>query len=281
MLDRILFPTDGSAGAMSTLEHALDLATDHDASVHVLTVQDEDIADEDAGTELVELAADRVRERGLTPRTAIRAGRPYRQILDYADAEDVDLIVMPTHGRTGLERLLLGSVTARVIRLSDVPVLTACPNAELRYPYRRVLVPTDGSRCARAALDVAVTLASVAEVPLTALSVVEGSRNDANVRSSASRDRIDERAHDAVETAADVAREASISDVSTAVVHGTSVNEEIEAHVAENPIDLVVVGTHGRTGIDRYLFGGVTEKLVRTADVPVLTVREPDEVGRR
>ncbi|CCQ32384.1 UspA domain protein [Halorhabdus tiamatea SARL4B] len=278
MLDRILFPTDGSAGAMSTLEHALDLATDHDATVHVLTVQDEDIEDEDedAGTELVELAADRVRERGLTPRTAIRSGRPYRQILDYADAEDVDLIVMPTHGRTGLERLLLGSVTARVIRLSDVPVLTACPDAELRYPYRRILVPTDGSRCANAALDVAVTLASVADVPLTALSVVEGSRNDANVRSSASRDRIDERAHDAVETAADVAREASLSDVSTAVVHGSSVHNEIEALVAENPIDLIVVGTHGRTGIDRYLFGGVTEKLVRTADVPVLTVREPN-----
>ena len=124
MLDRILFPTDGSAGAMSTLEHALDLATDHDASVHVLTVQDEAIEDEAAGRELVELAADRVRERGLTPRTAIRSGRPYRQILDYAEAEPVDLIVLPTHGRTGLERLLLGSVTARVIRLSDVPVLT-------------------------------------------------------------------------------------------------------------------------------------------------------------
>jgi len=266
---------------MSTLEHALDLATDHNATVHVLTVQAEDDTDEDAGTELVELAADRVRERGHTPRTAIRSGRPYRQILEYADTEDIDLIVMPTHGRTGLERLLLGSVTARVIRLADVPVLTACPDAELRYPYRRVLVPTDGSRCASAALDVAVGLASVADVPLTALSVVEGSRNDANVRSSVSRDRIDERAHDAVETAADVAREASVSDVSTAVVHGSSVHNEIEAHVAENPIDLVVVGTHGRTGIDRYLFGGVTEKLVRTADVPVLTVREPDEAARR
>ncbi|WEL21612.1 universal stress protein [Halorhabdus sp. BNX81] len=279
MVDRVLFPTDGSAGAMSTLEHALDLAADHDASVHVLTVQDEKTAadlEEPAGTELVELAADRVRERGLDPVTAIRSGRPYQRILEYADAEDVDLIVMPTHGRTGLERLLLGSVTARVIRLADVPVLTACPDAELRYPYRRVLVPTDGSRSARAALDVAVTLASVADVPLTALSVVEPSRHDANVRSTASRDRMDERAHDAVEAAGEVAREASISDVSTTVVRGSSVHAEIDSYVAANPIDLIVVGTHGRTGIDRYLFGGVTEKLVRTADVPVLTVREPD-----
>ncbi|ACV13178.1 UspA domain protein [Halorhabdus utahensis DSM 12940] len=279
MVDRLLFPTDGSAGAMSTLEHALDLAADHDASVHVLTVQDEKTAadsEKPAGTELVELAADRVRERGLDPVTAIRSGRPYQRILEYADVEDVDLIVMPTHGRTGLERLLLGSVTARVIRLADVPVLTACPDSELRYPYRRVLVPTDGSRSANAALDVAVELASVAKVPLTALSVIEPSRQDANVRSSVSRDRMDELAHDAVETAGDVAREASISDVSTTVVRGSSVHAEIDSYVAANPIDLIVVGTHGRTGIDRYLFGGVTEKLVRTADVPVLTVREPD-----
>lgn len=183
---------------------------------------------------------------------------------------------MPTHGRTGLERLLLGSVTARVIQLSDVPMLTACPDAELRYPYRRVLVPTDGSRCASAALDVAVDLASVADASLTALSVVETTRDDVNIRSSASRDRIDERAHNAVETAAETARDASVPDVEMSVVRGTSVHAEIESHIETNPIDLVVVGTHGRTGLDRYLFGGVTEKLVRTVEIPVLTVREEE-----
>lgn len=280
MVDRLLFPTDGSAGAMVALEHALDLATDHDATVDVLTVREDESAD-DADPDVLELAADRARERGLTSRTTVRTGKPYRQILEYTTEEAIDLVVMPTHGRTGLERLLLGSVTARVIRLSDVPVLTARPAAELRYPYRRILVPTDGSQCANAALDVAIGLASVAEVPLTALSVVEPTRQDANVRSSVSRDRIDERAHDAVETAAAAARDASVPDVGTAVVRGSSVHEAITAHVAANPIDLVVVGTHGRTGIDRYLFGGVTEKLVRTAEVPVLTVREPADAGQR
>ncbi|MFB6202046.1 MAG: universal stress protein, partial [Halorhabdus sp.] len=158
MVEHILFPTDGSAGAMSTLEHVLDLAVAHEASVHVLTVDD----NESAGRELLELADERARERSIDVETVLRDGRPYREILDYAAETAVDLLVMPTHGRTGLERLLLGSVTARVIRLADVPVLTTRPTAELRYPYRRVLVPTDGSRSAGAALEVGIELAAAA-----------------------------------------------------------------------------------------------------------------------
>ena len=272
MVERVLFPTDGSAGAMSTLEHALDLAVDHGASLQVLTVrEDGDPADRD----VLGLASERASERGIPVDTVERDGRPYQEILTYAEQAEVDLLVMPTHGRTGLERLLLGSVTARVMRLADIPVLTACPDAELRYPYRRVLVPTDGSRCAESALDVGIEFAETAGVPLTALSVVETPRSDANVHASVERDRRQELAQEAVESAAATARE-RLSDVSTAVVRGSSVPETIQECARDNRADLIVVGTHGRTGLDRYLFGGVTEKLVRTAEVPIVTVREPE-----
>ncbi|WP_136689823.1 universal stress protein [Halorhabdus amylolytica] len=273
MVERILFPTDGSAGAMSTLEHALDLAADHDAGVHILTVDGG--GGEPPGREVLELATDRVRDRGLEVETTLREGRPYREILDLAEEAGIDLIVMPTHGRTGLERLLLGSVTARVMRLADVPVLTACPDAELRYPYRRVLVPTDGSQCAAAALDVGVELAETANVPLSALSVVETPGSDGNVHPSGERERRENLAERAVESAASTAR-GRVSEVSTAVVGGRSIPATIREHAAEERADLIVLGTHGRAGLDRYLFGGVTEKLVRTSDVPVLTVREPE-----
>lgn len=269
MVARILFPTDGSAGATATLEHVLDLAVDHDAAVTVLTV--------DEGGETtrgpLELAADRARERGLPVETAFREGRPYEEILACAEETDADLIAMPTHGRRGLERLLLGSVTARVMRLADVPVLSARPDAALRYPYRRVLVPTDGSRCAEAALEVGVDLAAAADAPVTALSVVETPDSDGNVHASVERERCRELAERAVESAAEIAGE-RLPEVSTAVRDGRSIPETIRAYAAEEA-DLVVLGTHGRTGLDRYLFGSVTETLVRTADVPIVTVRRP------
>ncbi|WP_135666052.1 universal stress protein [Halorhabdus rudnickae] len=274
MIERILFPTDGSAGATATLEHALDLAADHDASVHVLTVGDAD--GEYPGREVLDLAADRIRDRGLDSETVLREGRPYREILEYAEEDNVDLIVMPTHGRTGLERLLLGSVTAKVMRLADVPVLTACPDAELRYPYRRVLVPTDGSQSAAAALEVGVALAETADAPLSTLSVVEKPRPDGNIHPSAERERREEMAERAVESAASTARR-RVPEVSTAVVHGRSIPETIREYATAERVDLIVLGTHGRTSLDRYLFGGVTEKLIRTADVPVLTVRGPKD----
>jgi nucleotide-binding universal stress UspA family protein len=134
--DRILFPTDGSDGAATALDHALDLAAVHDAAIHVLFVVDTTYlgggaADattveslHTAGDRAVEEAAERVRERGLDVTTETRRGEPYRTILDYADEAVVDVIVMGTHGRRGLDRYLLGSVTEKVVRAATVPVLT-------------------------------------------------------------------------------------------------------------------------------------------------------------
>jgi nucleotide-binding universal stress UspA family protein len=157
----VLYPTDGSDGAEAALANARDIAETYDATVHVLYVAEEpqphglasDVevtgsggmvgdpeggqaamegdrtkADERQaraeahGTDIVEAAAERFGD--VRTRTAVRAGNPYRVILDYAGANDVDLVVMGTHGRTGLDRYLLGSVTEKVVRTADVPVLT-------------------------------------------------------------------------------------------------------------------------------------------------------------
>jgi nucleotide-binding universal stress UspA family protein len=74
------------------------------------------------GTDLVERVADRFGD--VQTRTEVRSGNPHETILDYTDEHDIDLVVMGTHGRTGLDRYLLGSVTEKVVRTSDVPVLT-------------------------------------------------------------------------------------------------------------------------------------------------------------
>lgn len=139
MYDRILVPTDGSAEGEQAVAHAVELASEHGSTVHALYVIntasyaglpmesswegiDEMLrADaEDAVTAVERLA----RERNVPVQTAVVEGSPSKQIVHYAEANDCDLVVMGTHGRGGIDRLLLGSVTEKVVRGSNVPVLT-------------------------------------------------------------------------------------------------------------------------------------------------------------
>jgi nucleotide-binding universal stress UspA family protein len=288
MFDELLFPTDGSDAAAAAFEHVLDIAAEHGSTVHVLNVADTnrdsvtilrgDAVDvlESEGEKIVREAADRADERGVEAITDVVQGAPYRAIVDYADARDVDLVVMPTRGRGGLERLLLGSTTARVVRQSDVPVLTLRPNGDaVEYPYRNVLVPTDGSDGARTALGVGIDVANAAGAGLHVLSVVDTASLGVDVRTDIQSASLREGAERIVEEATTSATEAGVGSVSGTVGEGTSIHRAIGSYVEDHDIDLVVLGTHGRTGFDRYVLGSVAEKLVRTSAVPVLTVREP------
>jgi nucleotide-binding universal stress UspA family protein len=144
MYDRILVPTDGSRQADHAFEQALDLAETYDAEVHLLYVVDVSalagefdavtVIDqlEEAGREITDRLRERAAEAGVERvETSVVEGVPHRTILDYADENDVDLVVMGTHGRTGLDRYLLGSVTEKVVRLSDAPVLTVRGGGEV------------------------------------------------------------------------------------------------------------------------------------------------------
>jgi nucleotide-binding universal stress UspA family protein len=136
MYDRILLPTDGSAGTDRAVGEAIELAAETGAELHVLFVVENvpyapEMTDDGLETQLREIgekAIESIRERagaeGLAVRSAIEDGTPHREILGYADRENIDLVVMGTHGRSGLDKYLLGSVTERVVRAADVPVLT-------------------------------------------------------------------------------------------------------------------------------------------------------------
>lgn len=135
MYDTILVPTDGSSGSERAIVHAVELASTYGATLHALYVVD-DAQIPVAGAETLddELAAagkaaiDAVRERATDTDvafvSALRRGDPTQEILAYRDEIGADLVVMGTHGRTGLERHLLGSVTERVVRAAPVPVVT-------------------------------------------------------------------------------------------------------------------------------------------------------------
>lgn len=137
MYEEILVPTDGSPASSAAIEHAVDIADRYGARLHALYVVDgAAYSTMEAGAEVVvealesegEEAVNRVAEAaaaaGVDSVTAVTTGTAYRTIREYADDEGIDLIVMGTHGRRGLDRYLLGSVTERVVRTADVPVLT-------------------------------------------------------------------------------------------------------------------------------------------------------------
>lgn len=141
MFERILVPTDGSDAVRPAVETAIDLAEIHDATLHVLYVVDQPTSVsgtgegvpgldnllaqlEEVGRDATGSVQERAERRGISATAAVRRGNAREDILTYAYENDVDLIVLGTHGRTGVKRALLGSVTEGVVRHSEIPVLT-------------------------------------------------------------------------------------------------------------------------------------------------------------
>ena len=136
MYDRLLFPNDGSEIAASAFEYAFEITSEHDATIHVLAVVDttdesiartgEGVIDdlEGRGERIVHEAADRATERGVSVVPEVSHGIPHETIVEYSEKVDIDLVVVGTHGRTGFDRYLLGSVTEKIVCTSPIPVLT-------------------------------------------------------------------------------------------------------------------------------------------------------------
>lgn len=148
LYDRILVPTDGSTEGETAVAHAIDLAAAHDATVSAVYVINSASyiglpvesswdgitemlqTDARAAVESVEALGE---QRGVPVETTIVEGSPSKEIVRTAESEDCDLIVMGTHGRGGIDRLLLGSVAEKVVRGSHIPVLTVRVGDELAF----------------------------------------------------------------------------------------------------------------------------------------------------
>lgn len=284
MYERILLPVDGSEGAAAILHHVSELATWTDARINLLfvadttrdsvTVVEQTVVDAlvQEGEDIVEEAGHTLDTRGVEYETDVVQGNPVPTIVEYAERYDQDLIVMPTHGREGLSRYLQGSVSEKVVRLSSVPVLTARmqPDEQLVFPYENILIPTDGSAGATHAAKHGLALAESLDATVHVLSIVETSSLGLDVRSTGSEDEFEQEATAAVdEIVADA--DAHGLDVIRHVEQGTPA-EVILHSIKPNEIHAIVMGTTGRSGIDRILLGSVAEHTVRTAPVPVITV---------
>lgn len=292
MFNEVLILTDGSRGARTAASHGLSIAKRYGATVHALHVVNmtavkvpesaESIPETwvAAGDKATKQVADRAADIGLPVMTEVRRGSPADVILDYVDERGIDIIVLGTHGRTVLQKPLLGRVTKSVVRTADVPVLCVPPvdqGIELTNPseiaYQSILVPTDGSKAAQNAVDHGLKLARTFDATLHALYVVDR-------RAYASRPgqtwddlktTLEQSGKQITERVADAAAESGVS-VVTAVRHGVP-HQVIHDYADEQGVDLIAMGTHEKSGLANRVLGSDTERILRLSEVPVLTAK--------
>ena len=282
---KIVVPLDGSTLAETALTTALLIAKVRDDAIHLVRAAE---ASAMTGGDPVEAQihvvseaenylariAKRVRAQDVPVTSAVWYGPPAQAILGASAVADVELVVMSTHGRTGLGRLFLGSVAETVLRATKKPVLMLRTQGKPAM-FKRILVPLDGSRLAQDVLPLLTQIAGPLDLELTLLRVLvpippvvaEGTR-DVTVEDIPTRFKV---AHAYLAPIA-TALAASGVRVTTEVRRGEPVTEILDAAKKANA-DLIAMTTHGRTGLGRLVFGSVAEAVLRQSDVPVFLVR--------
>jgi nucleotide-binding universal stress UspA family protein len=216
--------------------------------------------------------------------------RVSEMIVLHAKAWGAEAIVLGTHGRRGMNRIMMGSDAEQVVRMAPVPVLLvrlrphqaeAHEEGE-RDTYRKILVAVDGSRVARSAFTTALRIAKAAGAELHAICVVEqpaGHYPEAFFDVAALRDGLTKEAHSALAGAETQMLSAGIP-WKTQMVDGAvdkAVAEQIQSYAEEVDADLVVMGTHGRRGFRRMVLGSVAETFLRLSTHPVLLIPHREE----
>jgi nucleotide-binding universal stress UspA family protein len=296
---RVLCPVDFSDTSQHALDHAAAIARWYEATLTLLFVLP-NLPVMDLPPLVLE-DADRERLLGamrrMTDRVPTRVALDYRvrdapyvhdEIVAQAAAIGADLLVLGTHGRSGFQRLFLGSVTEKVIRKATCPTLVVPPrapdlDANAPVEFRGILCPVDFSESSLDALALAINLAEESDARLTLVHVVEWPRrvNQEPLTCDVDLTRLREsalvdarrRLHALIPEQA-----RTYCTVETAVVEG-GVHETIVRRAAEQRCDLIVMGVHGRGAIERLVFGSTTHQVIRAAACPVLIARQHAREG--
>jgi len=295
-IKKVLFPTDFSDSAKRALPHALELSRRYEASLVLLHVATP-YAEDPTRFEYQQLEAGKYQEyvekRMGELSGGIEAGQMVtthigrdisaaQGILSYIQEEGIDLVVMGTHGHSALVEFFLGSVAERVVRAATCPVLTV---AEYRDDYRNravyqnVLVAFDFSEHSRDAVRHAQEVARRFEAKLQILYVIEQEVHPAYYGrwKNAIRQELPQIEQEARESLKSTLGEENLAEIEVHVEVGKGkAHSEIVDFVMANQADLIVMGTHGLSGMERMLLGSTTERVVRIAPCPVLTVKLPD-----
>ena len=300
-INKILFPTDFSECANQALCHATYLARKFNSDLvmlHAIIMYEDDPHDPDhrfpdlydcydsmeavADTRMDRCIDDETKGEIRVAKVNVRAISPSTEIIEYAQENEIDLIVMGTHGRTAVSHFLLGSVAEKVVRSAPCPVLTVGPEHGAETDsmlYERILVPIDFSDPCKNALRYAVSLGKLYEARLDLLHVIEGWIHPAfyTTWDKSILDFMPDIKSRTVEAIDDFIEDFDLSDLTVEkyVVEGKP-HAQITEFAEEEKTNLIIIATRGLGAIDHLLLGNTAEKVVRKSPCPVFSVKTPE-----
>jgi len=286
----ILVPTDGSPAAQTAGDAAISLAQAVDADLHVVSVHERErwpfeLTGERVeplgtrGAQAARAIAEQAREAGVDATTTVLEDSVvHRAIIEYANTHSVDCIAMGTHGRTGVGRLVLGSVAEQTLRESPVPVLAVHEETELDSLLDPILVPTDGSEAAMAALDQAIELATITDSSLQLVSVVDVGIVAADVDTGVVYDILETAGKRALDIGVTRARKRGVSTVEATLLRGRP-SQAICEYAEKRAVGCIVMGKHGPINVPQLFLGSVAERVVRHSKTPVIVTKGVADAG--
>jgi nucleotide-binding universal stress UspA family protein len=278
---KVLIAVDGSESSMHALRESLKLANNEQSWITVLSVIPTYEGDLGATwitnvkealakpCKIALLEAEKLaKDERVSIKTVCEEGEIHERIVDLADAENCDLIVMGRKGISGLEKVLVGSVTARVIGHSQRDVLVVPKDAAIGW--KSILFATDGSKYSEAATNRAIGLAKSHDSEVKIISVVDVTE-EFMARAPGALEDLVKKAQGIVETVKEKASSEGIK--AEGIVREGEAYKVITDIAGKEKSGVIVMGSHGRTGLKRLLMGSVTEKVIGYAPCPVIVVK--------
>jgi nucleotide-binding universal stress UspA family protein len=287
LIKRILFATDFSACAEHAEGYVAHMAKTYRATVDVLHVLEiyegvyvTAMQDQRETNARLTAVAQRLQHPTVPVTHQQRAGFPDVLICEIAMETHADLIVLGTHGRTGLQHILLGSTAERVLTMAPCPVLTIRQPTGMEEPhvtkpiqFKQVLVPIDFSACSLGALEYGIQLAKDFSASMTLLHVLEPVAYGVDLMLGHPQGQDREETHRQFKRLVNMIRDHGVS--LHEIIRGGLPADSILGTVHATNSDLVVMGTHGRRGISHIINGSVAEAVLRQAPCPVLAMKKP------
>jgi nucleotide-binding universal stress UspA family protein len=290
MFSKILVPLDGSAMAERALTLAERFVTEGEGRLILLRVvpyftvlaadpllyEEMNRMGEDEALAYLRVIRNDLADPGVAD-IVCQVGSAADSILQYAQENDVDLIVMSSHGRSGLNRWVYGSVAERI--MSQAPCPTLIINLRLDSQAaapKKILVPLDGSELAEKAIQPALNLAQILDAQLYLLSVTTSGevRIETAARAEAFADIESGEVMKGQDYLQALAGNLDYEHVQYDVrIASGTVAEAIIEYAAEHEMELIVMSSHGRTGLKRWVYGSVAEKVLRSACCATMIVR--------
>ena len=298
-VQRILFPTDFSPCSEVALDHALYQAEIHDAELHIVhcitwndreTLSPAHLPDADSimlhmqkvAKVQLEETMDRHRDKPFNITEKCLTGpRPAETIMDYVTHQEIDMVVMGTHGRQGLYYFLMGSTAEEIVRLAPCPVLTVrekSENAQLQH-IRKILVPVDFSDASRRAVARAKTMAALHGAEVVGLHILRSldfPTGGLDAGFTFLNEWLPKVKGEQLERLNKLLAETKGNAPCTGLIDVGNPARDITRTAAKQNADLIVMPTHGHTGFDRLIMGSTAERVLRMAPCPVYTEKFQD-----